>query len=142
MSSLNWLAIITAAVSAFILGGIWYSPGFFGNAWMRENKFTDADMKERDMKKVFIGSFFLSLLMAFNLAMFLADSPAECLGNCARKTDLAWGTTAGLLSGLWPFCAIAIVGLFEKRSLRYILINGGYMLVSLVIMGAIIGLWR
>jgi hypothetical protein len=38
--------------------------------------------------------------------------------------------------------AISIIGLFENRSWEYIAINGGYMTVAFVIMGAIIGAWR
>ena len=30
----NWLAVLAAAVSAFMLGGIWYGP-LFKQAWMR-----------------------------------------------------------------------------------------------------------
>jgi hypothetical protein len=70
--------------------------------------------------------------MAANLAAFLADA----------KTDLAWGTTAGFLAGIWTFSAIAIMSLFELKSWRLIFINGGYSVVSLTLMGAIIGLWR
>src|SRR5690606_20132791 len=32
---LNWLAVVAAAVSAFVLGGIWYGPLFL-KAWSRE----------------------------------------------------------------------------------------------------------
>ena len=35
MPDLNWLAIVAAAVSAFLLGGLWYGP-LFKNAWCRE----------------------------------------------------------------------------------------------------------
>ena len=35
MHDLNWLAIVAAAVSAFVLGGLWYGP-LFKNAWCRE----------------------------------------------------------------------------------------------------------
>jgi phosphate-selective porin len=73
--------------------------------------------------------------MAANLGMFLVDSSEI-------KTDLTWGVTAGFLAGIWTFCAIAIHSLFELKSWRYILINGGYSIVSLTLMGAIIGLWR
>jgi hypothetical protein len=66
--------------------------------------------------------------MAANLAMFLADA----------KTDVTWGATAGFLAGIWTFGAIAIHSLFELRSWRYIFINGGYSIVSLTIMGAIL----
>ena len=74
----------------------------------------------------------MSLVMAANLAMFLADP----------KMDLAMAIVYGLLTGVWIFSGIAIVGLFEHKSARYIFINGGYMLVALSLMGAIIGAWR
>jgi hypothetical protein len=142
MTSLNWLAIISAGLSAFVLGGIWYSPAVFGNAWMEENGVSAERIDGRNMIKVFSVSIALSLLMAFNLAMFLSDSPAECTGACAHKTDMGWGTLAGFLAGLWPLCGIAIVGLFERKSAKYVMINGGYLLAALTLMGSILGAWR
>ena len=132
MSTINWLAVFVAGVSAFILGGVWYSPALFGKAWMTENDLTVEEVQKGNNAKIFGWSFILSMIMAVNLAMFLAD-PA---------IDLAMSIVYGLLTGLWIFCGIAIVGLFEHKSARYIFINGGYMLVALALMGAIIGAWR
>lgn len=71
--------------------------------------------------------------MALNLAMFLAGP----------ETNTTWGMIAGALTGFgWVAMAIAVVGVFENRSWKYIFINGGYMLVAFVVMGAIIGVWR
>lgn len=142
MSSINWLAVLVAGISAFVLGGVWYSPMLFGNAWMKENKFTEEQLKSSNKTKVFGWAFVISLIMAANLAMFLADTPAECTGNCAQKTDITWGSIAGFLAGIWGFSAIAIAALFEQKTARYIFINGGYALVALTLMGAIIGVWR
>lgn len=132
MSTINWLAVFVAGVSAFILGGVWYSPALFGKAWMTENDLTVEEVQKGNKAKIFGWSFILSMIMAVNLAMFLAD-PAM---------DLAMSIVYGLLTGLWIFCGIAIVGLFEHKSARYIFINGGYMLVALALMGAIMGAWR
>jgi hypothetical protein len=132
MSTVNWPAVGVAGVSAFILGGIWYSPALFGNAWMKENNFTPEDVRKGNKGKIFGWSLVLALIMSVNLAMYLADP----------KTDLAWGATAGFLSGIWVFCGIAITGLFEHKSTRYIFINGSYQVVALSLMGAIIGVWR
>jgi hypothetical protein len=52
------------------------------------------------------------------------------------------GLLYGLLAGVWIFCGIAIVGLFELKTGRYILINGGYCFIALGLMGAILGAWR
>lgn len=142
INTINWLAVLVAGISAFVLGGVWYSPLLFGNAWMKENSMTVDDVKKGNAAKIYGWAFILSLIMAANLAMFLADSPAECTGNCARQTDVSWGAIAGFLAGIWVFCGLAIVALFEHKSARYIFINGGYLLLALTMMGAIIGVWR
>lgn len=142
MSTINWLAVLVAGISSFVLGGVWYSPALFGKAWMSENRLTVQDVQQGNKGKIFGLSFIFSLIMAANLGMFLADSPAHCPAGCAQRTDIVWGTIAGLLAGVWAFSAIAIVGLFEHKTARYIFINGGYIMVALGLMGAIIGAWR
>jgi len=132
MSHVNWLAVLVAGISAFVLGGVWYSPALFGTAWMKENKITVEDVRKGNRARIFGWSFILALIMSVNLAMFLNDS----------KTNFTWGMTAGFLAGIWVFCGIAITSLFEQRSAKYIFINGGYQLVALSLMGAIIGAWR
>ena len=131
LHTLNIWAILVAALAAFVLGGLWYSPVAFHGAWKRANGFaTDPPAAG---SKIFVVAFLLSLIMAFNLAMFLNDP----------KTNLAWGATAGFLAGFgWVFMGIAIVSLFERRPLSYVLINGGYLTIALVVMGAILGGWR
>lgn len=132
-SSINYFAVLAAALSTFVLGGLWYSPMLFGKAWMRANNFTDSDLQTFSKARMFGWSFVFSLMMALNLAMFLAGP----------TTNLKWGMAAGTLTGLgWVAMAIAIVGVFENKSWTYILINGGYMTLAFTIMGAIIGAWR
>jgi hypothetical protein len=142
MSSINWLAVLVAGISSFVLGGVWYSPALFGKAWMKENRFSVEDVQKGNKAKIFGWAFVLSLLMAANLGMFLADSPSTCPEGCAQRTDIAWGTIAGFLAGIWVFCGLATVALFEHKTARYIFINGGYCLLALTLMGAIIGAWR
>jgi hypothetical protein len=142
MSTINWLAVLVAGVSAFVVGGIWYSPGLFGKAWMKDNNFTEEQIKAGGNKgKIFGFTFIFSLVMAANLGMFL-NPPTNCPEGCFPKVDLAFGATGGFLAGIWTFCAIAIHSLFELKPWRLILINGFYSLVSLTLMGAIIGAWR
>ncbi len=127
------LAVFAAAGSMFLLGGLWYSPLLFGKAWMAENGFTEAQVSGFSKARSFGGSAVLSLIMAANLAMFLADA----------KTDLMWGMTAGLLAGVgWVATGIAMTALFENRSWKYIAINAGYCMVAFGTMGAILGGWR
>ncbi len=133
MESVNWLAVLGAALATFVLGGLWYSPALFGRSWMTECGFTEADLQKGSMGKIFGFAFLFSLIMAANLALFLADP----------KTDAAWGATAGFLAGFgWVALGLGVIGLFERKSWKYIFINGGYMTVAFVIMGLILGVWQ
>jgi hypothetical protein len=129
--TLNPWAILVAAISAFPIGGIWYSL-LFGNAWKRANGLT-SEPPAANMGKVFGITWVLSLVMSLNLAMFLNDP----------RTTTAWGAEAGFLAGFgWVTMGFGIVSLFERRPITYVLINGGYLTVSLTAMGAILGAWR
>jgi hypothetical protein len=132
VGNLNLLAILAAALAAFLIGGFWYSPALFHRAWMRANRYNDTDVASGNMAVIFGLAFLFALVMAFNLAMFL-DAPG---------TTLAWGAAAGGLASVWVALGIGTIALFERRPATYTLINGGYWVVSLVVMGAIIGGWR
>lgn len=133
ISTINWLAVFVAALSNFLLGGLWYSKMLFGNIWLRENNLTEEQAAHGSAAKQFGFAFLWALVMSVNLAMFLNDD----------KTDLSWGAIAGFLAGFgWVSMSIFIIGLFEKRSITYMLINAGYMTVSFVVMGIILGVWR
>jgi hypothetical protein len=132
-STLNIPAILVAAVIAFVLGGMWYSPMLFGKVWMQENDLSEDDLKQGSQARIFGFAFLWSLVMAFNLGMFLNEP----------GTTASWGAAAGFLAGFgWVAAGVFIIGLFERRSTRYMLINAGYMVVTLTLMGLVIGLWR
>ena len=129
-SQLNWPAIFVSAFSNFLIGGIWYSV--FKKQWIRVNEFTEEYLSKRNLPLVFSLSFLFSLIMSFNLAMFLGP-----------KADFAFGLISGFLTGFgFVFFSIGIISLFEKRSHRYVLINGGYMVIVFTVMGAILGAWH
>jgi hypothetical protein len=128
--NLNWLAIVLASVSAFLLGFIWYSV-LFQKRWMKENGFTEESMKDASMLKIFGTALLLMFFAAFNLAMFIGDGGAS------------FGTMAGFLAGFgWVFTFMGVVYLFERKSLALFLINGCYSVLSLTIMGLIIGVMQ
>ena len=85
------------------------------------------------MGKIFGSAFGLTLLAAVNLAFFLADPSVH-----------AWkGALYGFLTGFgWVLPGIGTTALFEQRGWIYILINGFYWVVSLTVMGFIMGAWK
>lgn len=133
VQEINVFAVIVAALSAFVVGGLWYSPLLCGSAWMRANNFTEDQVNAFKKGRMFGWSFLFLLVMALNLAFFLADD----------QTDWLWGLVAGLLAGAgWVATGLAVVALFENKSWAYISINAGYNIVALALMGLIIGAWR
>lgn len=128
--NINWLSVIVAAISAFLIGGIWYGP-FFGKGWMTEFGFTEEDLQKRSMPKVFGLSLLLSFIAAFVLELFIGIN-----------AELLFGAMAGFLAGVgWVSTMLGILYLFEMKSLKAYLINAGYCIVSLTVMGAILGAW-
>jgi Protein of unknown function (DUF1761) len=126
MPDLSPLAILLAAASTFVLGGVWYSA-LFARVWQRAAGVTDEQLRTGSAR-IFAGSAVLSLVMAATLAAFIGDEGA------------AFGTAAGLAAGVgWVSCAIGILHLFERRSPALFAVDAGYFTVAFAAMGAIIG---
>jgi hypothetical protein len=127
LSKVNYIAVLAAAVSSFLIGGLWYSPVLFARAWMREAGLAEEKLREK-VAQTFAGAFVLSLVVALNLAFFLGTN-----------ASLGWGAGAGALAGVgWAAASLGIVFLFERRSLTLMIIDGGYLAVSYTVMGVII----
>lgn len=132
MDHLNIWAVLVAALSTFLIGGLWYSPAVFGRAWMTENGFTEESMKNSNMVKIFGLAFLLGLIAAINLAMFMGPENRPEMGAF-------WGFLAGFG---WVATFVGTHYLFERKSFRLFLINAGYSIVALTVMGIIIAAWK
>ena len=130
MPDLNWLAIVAAAVSAFVLGGIWYGP-LFKNAWCREAGM-DPNAQPKHPARVFGVAFVAALIAAFGFAFYLGPKPAFWVA-----------VHAGLMVGFF-FVAMsfAINYAFAQRTLKLWLIDGGYHILQFALYGAILGAWH
>ncbi len=137
ISNINFLAVIAATLSTFLVGWLWYGP-LFGKAWMKEIGVTEEEVEQGDMAKIFGFSFVFEFIMAFCLAMFFYGSPES-----AEIITAGSGAFYGFLTGFgWIFFAMAVNSLYEQRSWKYIFINGGYWTVAFTIMGLILGAWK
>ena|GEM_PF-69459 len=126
--AINWLAVLAASISAFIIGGLWYGP-VFGKAWMTVTGINEEMMAARNQAIIFGGAFLLNVIMVVNLAMFIGP-----------EADIVYGTAAGFFTGaFWVTPMLGVFFLFEGRPRKLFLINGGYATVALTTMGAILG---
>jgi len=139
MHSLNWVAILVAAISTMVVGFLWYSPLLFAKPWMREMGYDPNDKaKTEEIKKsagkAYGGSFVASLISAFTLALILHGLRAE---------DWHFGIMASFHIWLGFVATVQFTGaLFMKQSMKLFGINTGYQLVCYLVMGVILTLWK
>ncbi len=131
MPHVNWLAVLAAAASGFVLGGVWYSA-LFAKPWQAAAGVSDEQMRDGNKLLMFGGAFLIALIQSAVFAMFLGPT-----------ATLAFGAAAGFGAGLcWVSAGIAMTYIFERRSLALTLINSGYATLQFTLMGAILGAWH
>ena len=136
MATVNYLAVVVAALAAFFLGALWYSPALFAKQWMKAHGYTEDKIKE--MQKSAMPAYLVSLVcyvvMAYVLAVFIATM------NVASATG---GMCAGLLAWLGFAATLGLTAnMFSEKKIATFFLDAGYQLVHLLVMGAILGAWR
>lgn len=130
---INWLAVLAAAAIRFVVGALWYSPLLFVKPWQAVAGVTDEQLNSRFVRGIVVDAV-MSLVMAFALANIIGASGI---------TDWINGAGAGFWVWLGFIFATAItLWSFENRPLKLIAINTGQNLVALVLMGALLAVWR
>lgn len=135
--SINYLAVLLAAVSSMVVGATWYSQGVFGKTWA---KLAKVKMGKNDtpaqMTVLFGGVFVASLITAYVLAhvAFLSN---HFFGDNFLQNSLS--TAFWLWLGLTA-ARIFTHDSFEGRPRKLTLLTASHEFVTLLVMGLIIGL--
>ena len=129
---LSW-AMLVAAIIRFVVGGLWFSPFAFAEPWRRLVGLSAEQMKAT-MPKAIAADVVASLLMAWVLAHAVVYAGATTLGLGAAVGFFNW---LGFIAVI-QFTAV----LYEQRSLKLFAIQSGFNLVSLLLMGALLAVWR
>lgn len=130
-SDVNWLSVLVATVSAFAIGGLWYSPAMLGNQWAAELKLSDEDIKKANMPVIFTLSFVLNFIAAIMLELFIGPDASFLMG-------LGFGLVVGVA---WVSTAFGMNYLFARKSVKLFLIDSAYYILLFVVMGGILGIW-
>lgn len=127
---MNWIAVIAAAVVSMIMGSLWFSPILFQKPWVA--------MRVDKQPMSGVASPMLYVITA--VGAFVSAITLDWLISLAGARTLAGGAIIGLYAGL-GFVAPAILSdnLFNERPFKLYLIVAGFPVVSLLLMGAIIG---
>ena len=134
-SGVNPLAVLVGAVIFMVLGALWYSPMLFANRWMAALGRDPAEMMAQGgMVQAYGLTFVGALISVLALAQVVMWSGASSI------TD---GVVMGLVVAI-GFVATASLGgvIFERRPKDVYLINLGYNLVAMMIVGALLAVWR
>ena len=133
---INYLAVVVAAVAAFAIGGLWYSPLLFAKQWVKAHGYTDEQVKEmqKGAGKAYAVSILCQLLIALAIAVLVGYLR---LTLCVQGLKLALLIWAGFA---FPLGLMANV--FSNKRITVFYIDAAYQLVYLLIMGSIITVWH
>ena len=143
MLDVNWAAVAAAAVSSFLLGGLWYSRKVFGMAWGKAAGLVDDAGNVIGMApgetpahphapRVFAVSLVFSFVAAAAFAWWLGPNPP--LGDAVVR---------GLVVGAcFVAASFGINYQFADRRTLLWLIDGGYHTAQFALYGVVLGLWH
>jgi hypothetical protein len=138
--TINYLAVLVAAISSIVIGFAWYGP-VFGKPWMKLMGFSKDDIekaKKAGMTKTYVLMAVGSLVMAYVLAHTT---------EFAMTYTKTYGVVGGLMSGGWTWLGFMAPiqmdeVLWNNKPWKLYFLNTGYRLVSMLVMGVILATWR
>lgn len=133
----NWLAVLLATASAMVVGSIWYAKPVFGKLWIKLAKIDEKKMSSGEGMARIMG---LTLVMAFLEAFVIAH-----VAFLSKQFFDVSTLSAALQTAFWLWFGISMTtvvvhDLFERRPGKLTLLTVGNQLVTLMVMGLIIGL--
>lgn len=159
----NMLISALAALFPLVLGFIWYNPKTFGPAWLAGAGLTQEQaQKDFNMPLVFGVNYVCSFLIAISLHFMTIhqfglqslilpqhghDMAPEMAAKGAEVLQAYMGSYrsfghgalhGGITAVFFVLPLLAGGALFERRSWKYILINAGYWIICLSVMGGIV----
>lgn len=130
----NYIANIVAAIACFLFEAIWYSTFF--STWLSGIGRTDEWLKHSGpgLPVQFATALVMAALMA---------TAISCVTQLTGKQTALRGIKVGAL--LWAGFVLTTCSteyIFEVRPISLFLVNAGYWLLGMMLMGAIVGGWK
>jgi hypothetical protein len=132
MFRVNYWAIVVAAVAAFVMSSLYYSPLLLGGVWRRVDPVATVGMTPSIGK--ILGEIVRTLVITFVVARLIT-----LLGG----TD--WKSAVHLAIWLWfGFSAMMWIGaiMWEKTPWQIAAIHSGDWLLKTMLIAVILGVWR
>lgn len=162
----NIWVVFVAALIPLIVGAVWYNPKVFGTAWLKTSGLTEEEASSGNMAVIFglsyvFGIFLAGILVPIVIHQFAITSlmideiDFEVVGSEShtyfaafmermgdRHRNFGHGSFHGAFAALMlALPVIGTIGLFERRGFKYIAIHTGYWMLTMALMGGVIGHW-
>lgn len=161
MIQLNFYLVFATALIPLLVGFIWYHPKVFGNVWMKAAGVNMPDEKKPNMFLIFLLTYILGIVLS--VAMYptvihqmgvfstlekglsakdpdvtnLFNDLMSRFGNEFRS--FKHGVLHGIISAIvFAMPLMTINALFEGKGIKYILVNLGYWIITLALIGGVI----
>lgn len=158
--------VVLAALIPMLIGFLYYSPKVLGAPWMKASGVTEEKMKGSNMPLIFGASLLLSFFLGMGifplavhqtgLVSLFGNDPNLVLGDVNSVPELGalmdlygdrfrtfgHGALHGFVAGLLiVFPVMATNNLFERKPFKLTLINAGYWIITLSLMGGVLCQW-
>ncbi len=129
----NVIPLIVVAVAKSLVGFLWYSPALFGKLFVKL-----AACDEKKLMKNFPRAIIVDVIANFIMAFVLVHAVVY-----AQATAFPAGLAVGFFNWI-GFVAVAMLFSvnFEQRPLRLFLLNSGFQLITIALMGAVLAIWK
>lgn len=134
--SVNYLAVLLAALSTMVVGSVWYAQGVFGRTWAKLAKVNmNKPPKSGELAWLMASTFVASLITAYVLAH------VAFLSNQFFQNSFLQDT---VMTAFWLWLGfiatrIYVHDAFESRRKKLTLLNASHELVTILVMALIIG---
>ncbi len=126
------MAVLYAALANNLIATVWYAL-IFGRVWKKLTGITDMKPSPVNIILVFIGSLVLSFVLYHSIVFGSAFT---------GSTGITAGLTGGFFGWLGYIMPITLsTKLYEKKPWGLWLLDNGFWLISLLVMGVILSFW-
>ncbi len=131
---INYLAVLVAAISSFVLGFVWY--GFvFKKPWIKAMELKGGDMEMKHPRVPYLISFIAAFVMAAVLSHVLAMYDVTSSGMALTGAIWLWlGFVGTVMARNYAYG-------MKKNAVTLWFIDSGYILVELIVMALIVTAW-
>lgn len=131
MAQINWLAVVVAAISGFLVINLWYGP-LFGRAWRRVAGIHDNNI---NLPPAWV---FYGIALAFSFLAALVVG--HLFGNFPGRPALDYIAMTAAIGVGFVFPALGMRHLFSRKSLRLLAIDTVGWTLFYLVMGAVFAL--